>query len=63
MSKTSVAFICHLLTFVVWLQDDRNRISVCGYAWTKMSGDVGVQGWNGEMVRWMVVKRFTGLLD
>ena len=45
------------------LRDDRNRISVCGYAGIKTSGDAHVQGWNGEMGRWMVVKRFTRLLD
>jgi len=45
------------------LQDDRNKISVCGYAGIKTSGDTGVQGWNGKMGRWIVVKRFTGLLN
>ncbi len=29
----------------------------------KKSGNVGVQGWNGERGGWMVVERFTGLLD
>lgn len=27
------------------------------------SGDVGAQGWNGERGRWMVVRRFTDLID
>lgn len=28
-----------------------------------MSGNMGVQGWNGELGGWMVAGRFTGLLD
>ena len=28
-----------------------------------MSGNVGVQGWNDKMGRWMVAGRFTGLIE
>lgn len=62
MSKNATAFICH---HFFCLQNERNRISICGCVGTheKTSGSVGVQGWNGEIGRWMVVGRFTNIIE
>lgn len=61
ISKEHYCFIDH---HFLCLQNEENKIFVfvC-VGKEKASGNVGVQGWNGELGRWMVAGRFTGLQD